>query len=80
VLHRCQCKVCSAIAFSISWPLRGLFVGRDDDPRDLLDRIVQRGEEAILAILEDLVERSPRDTRATHNVSDRDIGGGFERL
>jgi hypothetical protein len=51
-------------------PLRGLPVGRHDDRRDPLHRLVKRRQKTAFAVLELLVERPARHARAGDDMSD----------
>jgi len=56
-------------------PRAGVLIRGNDLAGDARDRVVERGQEAVLAILEQLVERTPRDARAGDDARDRHIGG-----
>src|SRR4029077_6646033 len=49
------------------------FVRGDDNARGQRQRVIERRQEAALAILEQLIERAPRSTRAGHYVGNSDV-------
>jgi hypothetical protein len=51
-------------------PARGPPVGRKDNSRDTSDRLLERRENTLLAICEQLIECAPRYTRASDYMSD----------
>ena len=50
-------------------------IGGSDNARRVLQGLLECRQEAVLAIVEDLIEGAPRHARAPDDVSDADVGG-----